>query len=419
MTESATAARRLLPRWMAGASTLDRLSSFRITYVAIVVFLLSYVMSVEGLEALLSTHFRSAVAEAIHVSPLDGPVEDQIQQRVSAAVQGSPWIRIGRVRVDAFVLGADGRTPLYVGGRRIPPLRNVNQESWVAEANRLLPASADVVVSVPHDSVAAIAILVLYASILLPGLFLYDRSVGRRQQELLEGATGARDASADRARSIQAELDQVRQHLSQVEPGERSHAEEIRQLEKERSALHEKLGHLTQREATLRASASRATELEDERRALEELLDEAVDDLGHKEEEIQSLQGRLKRAAKASPSGGRGRAAEQLSRRIRTLYKNLEIDDRAIQDLVALGDESMRLKAEEGIKRLVEDPDSAAIRRKVGGLPPQLSIFEMGFAGKGRIYYTKGRQHRVRVLAIGAKNTQKSDLEYLSRLPAE
>ncbi len=104
---------------------------------------------------------------------------------------------------------------------------------------------------------------------------------------------------------------------------------------------------------------------------------------------------------------------------MRTLYKNLEIDDRAVQDLVALRDESMRLKAEEAIKRLVEDPDTAVVRRKVGGLPPALSIFEAGFAGKGRIYYTRGRQHRVRVLAIGAKNTQKTDLEYLSRLPTD
>ena len=79
----------------------------------------------------------------------------------------------------------------------------------------------------------------------------------------------------------------------------------------------------------------------------------------------------------------------------------------------------MRLKAEEAIKRLVEDPDTAVVRRKVGGLPPALSIFETGFAGKGRIYHTRGRTHRVRVLAVGAKNTQKTDLEYLSRLPAD
>jgi hypothetical protein len=156
-------------------------------------------------------------------------------------------------------------------------------------------------------------------------------------------------------------------------------------------------------------------ELDQERQALEELLDEAVEDLRHKEEEIHSLQDRLKRATKAAPSG-RGRANETLARRLRTLYKNLEFDDRALQDLVALGDETLRLKAEESIKRLSDESENAAIRRKVGGLPPQLSIFELGFAGKGRIYYTRGRQQRYRVLAVGAKNTQKTDLEYLSRL---
>jgi hypothetical protein len=93
------------------------------------------------------------------------------------------------------------------------------------------------------------------------------------------------------------------------------------------------------------------------------------------------------------------------------------MDDRAVNDMVGLRDEVMKLKAEEAIKRLADESDNAAVRRKVGGLPPQLSIFEMGFAGKGRIYYTRGTQQRFRILAIGAKNSQKTDLEYLSRLP--
>ncbi|MBW2664958.1 MAG: hypothetical protein JRE13_01600, partial [Deltaproteobacteria bacterium] len=97
-------------------------------------------------------------------------------------------------------------------------------------------------------------------------------------------------------------------------------------------------------------------------------------------------------------------------------YKSLEFDDRAISDMIALRDETNRLKSEEAIKRLSDDADNTAIRRKVGGLPPQLSIFELGFAGKGRVYYTRGGQQRFRILAIGAKNTQKTDLEYLSRL---
>ena len=80
------------------------------------------------------------------------------------------------------------------------------------------------------------------------------------------------------------------------------------------------------------------------------------------------------------------------------------------------GSEWGRLRAEECLKRLSEEADNVAIRRKVGGLPNHLNVFELGFAGKRRIYYTKGQQRRARVLVIGAKNTQQSDLDYIARL---
>jgi hypothetical protein len=57
------------------------------------------------------------------------------------------------------------------------------------------------------------------------------------------------------------------------------------------------------------------------------------------------------------------------------------------------------------------------LRRKVGGLPNHLSIYEIGFAGKRRIYYMKGKDRRIRVLVIGAKNSQDTDLVYLSKIP--
>jgi chromosome segregation ATPase len=212
----------------------------------------------------------------------------------------------------------------------------------------------------------------------------------------------------------------VQSRLHEIEPGERAQAREIQELEVERESLRAKLRELGAREAELRTSTARATELEQESQALEELLEEAMEDVGQKESEISSLQDRLERAAKKeqAEASGRAREAEKSTRRLRTLYKNLEIDDRAISDLVALRDETMKLRAEEGLKRLADDPESAGTRRKVGGLPPQLSIFELGFAGKGRIYYTRNERGGFRVLAIGAKNTQKTDLEYLSRLPS-
>ena len=69
------------------------------------------------------------------------------------------------------------------------------------------------------------------------------------------------------------------------------------------------------------------------------------------------------------------------------------------------------------LKRLSDEPEQTIVRRKLGGLPPHLSIFELAFAGKGRIYYTRGKARRFRILSIGAKNTQKADLDYLARLP--
>jgi hypothetical protein len=399
--------------WMA----LDRLASFRIVYAAIFAFVVLSVVSVVAAEALLARHFRTEVNRAIHVSPGDGPIVPQIQNRVSAVIHGSVWTRLAGVEADAIVIGADS-TIVYSGGRPPPPPPSFDPIAAFREAQQLLPASAEVFVAVPISSVLVVGILVAYGAVLITGLFFHNRNVARRDEALIRSAVEARDETARRASTIEGELEQVRLRLLEVEPAEKARADEIRELQSERRNLQRKLAELAEREEKLRTSAERSIELEEERQALEDLLEEAVDDLGQKEEEIQTLQGQLKRAAKAAPSSSsRSRSAEQLARRMRTLYKNLEIDDHAIADMVALRDDSMRLKAEEVIKRLADESDNTAIRRKVGGLPPQLSIFELGFAGKGRIYYTRGSQQRFRILAIGAKNTQKTDLEYLSRLP--
>jgi hypothetical protein len=401
-----------------GATTLDRLASFRIVYLAIFVFAAVYVVSLDATEILLQRHFQQEVDRALQVRPLEGPVILQIQERINGLLDTSPWIHLGEARVLVHVYGADGVTPVYLNDRRIPPPLDFNPVASVDELVRLLPLSASIDVSVPPTGVLAMVILMGYGALLISALIFYNRAVSARENQLLEAALVARDAMAKRTEAIGKEIDAVRQRLGKVEPSERAQAEEIRALQRDRQALRAKLSDLADRETELRRSTARSIELDQERQALEELLEEASDDLAGKEDEIRALQDRLKNAA-SPPSGGRARGGEQLSRRLRTLYKEIECDDRAIQDLVALRDETMKLKAEEGIKRLADDSELAAIRRKVGGLPPHLSVFELGFAGKGRIYYTRGRKLRYRVLLIGAKNSQKTDLEYLSRLSAD
>jgi len=397
---------------------LDRLASFRFLYAAFFAFVLLYVFSIQGAEWMLRSHFRAVVKEAVRVDPTEGPVAAQIQQAIQRDVRDSPWVRIGGVKVSVIVLAADGATPLYLGGRPLPsPLSGAPGQA-LRDAQRLLPATPDVTVTVPLNSLLAASILILYAAVFLVGVFRYNRNLARREAERLEAAVAARDAAAQRSAQIERELESVRSRLGQVEPAEEEHAEEISALQRERASLQAKLAELGRREAELRTVAARSADLESERRTLEEMLEEALRDVGQRDDEIARLQTRLEGVAKAASreSSSRSREADLLAKRLRTLYKNLEIDDRAISDLVALRDVDMKLKAEESLKRLSDEPETAGIRRKVGGLPPHLSIFELGFAGKGRIYYTRGEVRRFRVLVVGAKNSQKPDLEYLSRL---
>jgi hypothetical protein len=398
-------------------ATLDRLASFRVTYVAIFCFLLLYVFSVKGIELALGRYFRARIAEAVQVDPQAGSVVDQIQARVDAVVRGSAWAHIGGVRVTAIVLGADGTTPLYAGGRRIPPPL---PEDPLAEAQRLLPASAEVVVSVPHNSLVANAVLVFYAALLIQTLFLYERRRARDEDTRLAQALAERESTAARAAQIEAELADLTRQVDERVEAEVSG--ELASLQAERAQLSEKLTALARREEELRAQTGQLQQtLASERAGLEEMLDEALADLSRKDESLRALEEKLQRAAqgKGEAAGPRSREIDLLGLRLRTLYKNLEIDDHALRDLIALGDEAMKLRAEESLKRLSDDVETAAVRRKVGGLPSHLTVFELGFAGKGRIYYTIGRQRRFRLLAVGAKNSQKTDLEYLSRLPRE
>jgi predicted nucleic acid-binding Zn-ribbon protein len=424
MADTAPAKPGLLPDSAAkpGEKRLGGLKSFRIIGLSIFAFSAVYVVSLDVTEILLQRHFAGQIERALRVSPADGPIASQIQYGIQELLASSRWINLGEARVSIHVYGADGITPLYLEGRFIPAPEALDPVAGMTEAVRLLPASYSLEVSVPPTGAFALAMLNVYGAILLTSLFFYNRAVTARDSRLLESALTARDATARRTETIAEELKEVRERLDKVEPTERTQAEEIRELQRERQALQGKLSDLADREAELRRSAARSIELDQERQALEDLLEEASGDLDSKENEIQDLQTRLKKASKnvgEGRAGSRTRAVEQLNRRLRTLYQTVEFDDRVIQDMVALRDETMKLKAEEGIKRLAGDSELASIRRKVGGLPPQISIYELGFAGKGRIYYTRGHNLRYRVLLIGAKNSQKTDLEYLSRLRSD
>jgi len=401
-----------------GRGFTGRFGSLRVIYLAVAVFALLYVFSVKTVERGLGLAFDARVAEAIDIHDFQESVSVQIQRGIADRVVRSGWVRWGGVRASVIVIGKDGRTLIYAGGPTPAPPDAFDLMANLREAERLLPANAQVSVTLPHNTLLSNAILLIYAAALIQGLFLYNRALAQRERQELEQAFASRDTAATRAESIEHELDEIRQRLLDVEPAEREQAQEIQSLRHERARLHEQLTALASREEELRGKAARGVDLDQERHSLEELLDEAAADLASRDQAILDLEQRLNKAAKGARArdNTRTREAESMARRLRTLYKNLEVDDRAIDQIIALGDESLRLKCEENLKRLDGEADNVAVRRKVGGLPNSLSIFELSFAGKGRIYYQKGRQRRFRVVLVGGKASQRADLEYLSRI---
>jgi hypothetical protein len=75
----------------------------------------------------------------------------------------------------------------------------------------------------------------------------------------------------------------------------------------------------------------------------------------------------------------------------------------------------MRLKAEEVIHQLNAAPDLVVVKRKVFGKKNRETVLEVVFAYKGRLYFRR-REGRVDVVAIGTKNTQERELEFLASL---
>ncbi|MFP6640808.1 MAG: hypothetical protein VCC04_11240 [Myxococcota bacterium] len=388
-------------------------------YIAVFVFLFLYITTVRLAESLLDQHFQTIADRAVNITNLDLPVATQIQHAMRQSIARSAWVEYGGIKVNSLVLGSDGVSWIYVEGQIEPQPDGLPPTDVLRQAVELLPATASVTVTVPHNSLLANAILLSYAAILLWGIYLTNRSNQRRYSRELDDALAVRDQAADRAGEIERELEVTRSRLSEVEPSERALTQEITGLQTERQELQHRLTRLASREEELRGKAEEAISLTDEVQALEELLDEAAGDISTKDDEIHNLEKNLKSASRGASSSSKSKSSDLLARRLRTLYKNLEIDDHAIANMVALKDEIMKLKAEEGLKRLGEEADNVAVRRKVGGLPGHLNIFELGFAGKGRIYYARGHQRRFRVLAIGAKNSQAADMDYMRRLSRE
>ena len=109
------------------------------------------------------------------------------------------------------------------------------------------------------------------------------------------------------------------------------------------------------------------------------------------------------------------KASKSIHKRLNTLYKNISITDRALNGFLNLTDD-MRIKSEEIIHQLNNEPSLVAIKRKVFGRKSKKTVFEVIFSYNGRFYFQKLKDNKIKILAIGTKNTQAKDLELIDKL---
>lgn len=109
------------------------------------------------------------------------------------------------------------------------------------------------------------------------------------------------------------------------------------------------------------------------------------------------------------------KAADYAKKRFQTLYKRLSFHSRAIEDFVDLPEE-LKLKAEETILLLNENADQVTIKRKVFSKKSQEAVLEVAFGYRGRLYFRRQKNGQIELLALGTKNSQAKNLEFINKL---
>ncbi|RPH38580.1 MAG: hypothetical protein EHM87_25355 [Burkholderiales bacterium] len=201
---------------------------------------------------------------------------------------------------------------------------------------------------------------------------------------------------------------------------ERLHNERLRSLMQDREKLASESLRIKK---ALEDEKSRASANEDgmieEIVKLEKRLGQNLLLQKEQQEELEALKEKITESEeKGGRKESRSKAKDADIKRFRVLYKNLSVHERAVSGFAGLSDE-LKIKAEEVIHQLNDNPELVTIKRKVFGKKSRQTVLEVIFAYKGRLYFKKTKDNKIEILAVGSKNTQTKDLEFLDNLPPE
>ncbi len=383
---------------------------FHILFLCIFMPPVLYILSLQAMEVLVQKKWTSELQGSLISDSellLQGRIriEDEIQRNVETFLASRKALKWG-FRTQITIETEAGRrlypsitpygfdTEMFPQGKPVPAPTEMLS---VAENNLKIMdegLSLSLTVQIPRNALLANGVLVFYIVVFTFVLYRAYLSSTRaakqieiRNQQALEAANGKLNAAQqrlkdvkDRESSFQKEVETLKSDLDlasdKVKETEDEAIEEMERLEKR---LHENV-------------------------ALKEEMELEVLRLGEELESIESAQ-------KVPPKKQR-KKIDSASKRFNTLYKNLDIQQRAIEGFLNL-EMDMQLRAEELIHSMNEDVSKLSVKRKVFSKKGASPAFEFEFGYRGRIYWRPGSSTKAEVLVIGTKNTQTKDLAYL------
>ncbi len=328
-------------------------------------------------------------------------IEEQIAKNIQAFLDQDFLVTKTGIDLDIQITTAKGKIvfPTYVGTEffSAPPEVHYDAQTIAAQNFSLLNEGLKVRVSLSlgHGSKFANIILTLYSIISFSAFLVFYR-------------IGTRQAHIDR--ETQKAL------IKDLKKDEERHEKMVKNLSHERQGLFENIRVLNEKYQTDKNKAKiNEDEMFREIINLEEQLNTFIELKNSKEEEISELKSALEKYERRKSGKSRRTEFDFMSKRFIALYKDLDMHRRALDGFMNLSDDQ-QIKAEETIHLLDRGPDSVIIKRKVfSGKKHRTACFEVLFAYNGRLYFRK-EQNRTEVVAIGTKNSQHKDMEFLQSL---
>lgn len=328
------------------------------------------------------------------------PLKPTIRQNVNQYLAQSPWSAMGcqisvtvKTRKDSLLY------PLYDTDNPSLADEQLDPMKIAVENYRLISETPFVITTlkIPHQSFLALSVLGGCVLLSFGGISIYYRKWQKHNRELSRH-------QADEYEKLKSLSEQYRGQLSDLELEHAVMTDELKRMES--TVLREK-----------DKTTANEEEMFDEIVALEDKISEKTRLYEKQQQEIEQLQIKIEKIEKNNQKkpSSKTKPAEMAKKRLKTLYKNITIGGRAVTGYLDLPEE-MKIKCEEIIHQLNENPSKVQIKRKVFGKKNRITVLEVVFGYKGRIYYRQQGSQNLEVLAIGTKNSQQTDLAFLERL---